>query len=45
MVAGNMQASRIDSFPIRGGQLWMALIEKININRVEKQKIVKAQFS
>ncbi|MFL2916146.1 MAG: hypothetical protein ACJZ45_06930 [Nitrospinia bacterium] len=44
MVAGNIQASRIATFPIRGGQLLIAWTEKINIKRVDRQKILKTQL-
>ena len=44
MIAGNIQASRIATFPIRGGQLLIAWTEKINIKRVDRQKILKTQL-
>ncbi len=44
MAAGNVQARKTETFPIRGGQLWIALTEKINIKSVDRQKMLKTQL-
>ncbi len=43
--AGNMQANKMEECLNKGGQLWIAAMEKMTIKRVEQRKTLKAQLS
>lgn len=45
MATGRMQANKMEACLTIGGQLWMAVTEKITIKRVEKRNALKAQSS
>ena len=45
IIGGPMQANRMENLFKKGGQLWMALMEKNIIKIVEKQKALIAQLS
>ena len=42
---GNTQATKIENFSTRGGQLWIAVMEKTTIKTVEKRKTLKVKSS
>lgn len=42
---GNMQASKMEACLNKGGQLWIAAMEKTTMKRVEQRKTWKAQLS
>ena len=44
IIGGPMQANRMENLFKKGGQLWMALMEKNIIKIVEKQKTLIAQL-
>tara|TARA_B100000959_G_scaffold287285_1_gene370820 strand:+ start:4408 stop:4671 length:264 start_codon:yes stop_codon:yes gene_type:complete len=42
---GNTQATKIEIFSTRGGQLWIAVMEKTTIKAVENRKTLKVKRS
>jgi hypothetical protein len=45
IVGGNRQANNMEVCLTRGGQLWIAVTEKIKIKKVQNRKTIKAQLS
>ena len=45
MATGSMQANKMETCLARGGQLCMAVTEKMTIKRVEQRKTLKAKLS